>query len=240
VNITLPPRRWILFTLLCLIGAVAAYMPLRYALAVSNAPGVTAKSVQGVIWSGRFIDLKAGALTFGDVNARLRFFPLLTGRAEYEISQNPILGGNGFSGTVGNGWGGMQIEHLSGTANSRSNDSGLPLAGIEFQDFSVRFSGGKCRSASGSLRLLIQPDAIPGINIDSGFLGTAKCRSGKLFLPMVSGSAMERADISVDASGKYSVSLILNNVEPLAAPVLSLAGFRPIAGGYLQMFNGRF
>ena len=51
---------------------------------------------------------------------------------------------------------------------------------------------------------------------------------------------MERADISIDANGNYSLSLVLNNVEPQAASILPLAGFRPIAGGYMQVINGRF
>ena len=240
MSFTLPPRRWLVFAMLCLFGAAAAFMPLRTALGLSNLNGVTAKSVHGTIWAGSIYDLKAGRLSFGDMGARLRLLPLLTGRGEYEVSQNAETGGNGFSGTVGGGWGGTQIEHLTGTANSRANSGSLPLTAIEFQDFSVRFAGGKCRSASGSLRLVLEPTAIPGINIGSGFLGSAKCRAGKLFLPLVSGSAMERADISIDANGNYSLSLVLNNVEPQAASILPLAGFRPIAGGYMQVINGRF
>jgi hypothetical protein len=116
----------------------------------------------------------------------------------------------------------------------------LPISSAEFQDFSARFANGKCRSASGSVRLLLKTGAIPGINTDGGFLGSAQCKAGALYLPLVSQSAMERIDLSIQADGKYSLSIKLNNVDPQSAVLLSVAGFQPVAGGYMLIINDRF
>ncbi len=235
-------RRWIMFTLTCFFIAFLVFMPLRFALglAMPDKSTVNAKSVQGTIWSGSITDLKAGSLSFGDMRAGLAFLPLLTGRMDYRMSIDGLPANQGFTGTIGNGWGGFQANQITGTANYVSGGDMLPLSGIEFQNFSVRFAGSGCRNASGSVRLILKTGAIPGINIDSGFLGSAKCRGGKLFLPLVSGSAMERVDITIDAKGEYALSLTLNNADPNAAAMLSLAGFQPISGGYTRAFSGRF
>jgi general secretion pathway protein N len=242
INANRLSRRWVLLFALGLILAILVFMPLRFAIgmAVPSASAITAKSVYGSIWSGGANDLNAGPLSLGNMRVRLGILPLLTGRAEYLLSPADAAAGQGFNGTIGTGWGGVQIEHLTGAANFGQSAGSLPLSGTEFQDFSVRFAGGTCRSASGSIRLLLKPATIPGINSEGGFLGNAKCREGKLFLPLVSGSAMERIDLSVDANGKYTFSLTLNNVEPQTAAMLSLSGFQPISGGYTQAFNGQF
>ncbi len=242
INVTRLSRRWAILSTICLLLTILVFMPLRFAvgLAVPSRSAIAAKAVYGSIWSGGINDLKAGPLSFGNMRVRLGILPLLTGRAEYLLSPMDVAIEQGFKGTVGTGWGGVQIEQLTGTADQAQDFGYLPLSGAEFQDFSVRFAGGTCRSASGSIRLLLKPAAIPGINVDGGFLGNAKCREGKLFLPLVSSSAMERIDLSIDANGKYTFSLALNNVEPQAAAMLSLAGFQPISGGYTQKFNGQF
>ncbi len=235
-------RRWIILSGLVLLLAILVFMPLRFAvgMAVPSGSAISAKSVYGSIWSGGINNLNAGPLSLGNMRVRLALLPLITGRAEYLLSPMDAAIEPGFNGTIGTGWGGVQIEHLTGAANHGQSVTSLPLAGAEFQDFSVRFAGGTCRSANGSVRILLIPAAIPGINAEGGFLGNAKCREGKLFLPMVSSSAMERIDLSVDANGKYTFTLTLNNVEPQTAAMLTLNGFRPISGGYTQAFNGQF
>jgi hypothetical protein len=51
---------------------------------------------------------------------------------------------------------------------------------------------------------------------------------------------MERIDLSIQADGKYSLSIKLNNVDPQSAVLLSVAGFQPVAGGYMLIINDRF
>lgn len=235
-------RRWSLFALVTLVCAIAALMPLRFAMAaaIPDNASFTARSVYGSVWDGGVNDLGIGAFSFGDVQARLRFFPLLTGKAELHFRRDGVPGTANLTGSVTKGLSGVSVDHLTGTASYASSKNILPISSADFQDFSARFANGKCRSAGGSVRLLLKTGAIPGINTDGGFLGNAQCKAGALYLPMVSQSAMERIDLSIQADGKYSLSIKLNNVDPQSAVLLSVAGFQPVAGGYMLIINDRF
>jgi general secretion pathway protein N len=155
-------RRWTLLILLVFLIAALVFMPLRFALAsaVPEPSVVSAKSVQGTIWSGSITDLKAGPVSFGNMRTELSFFPLLTGRAVYQLSKANAQDSQGITGTIGNGWGGVQAHEITGTANYQTANAMIPVSGIEFQNFSVRFAGGSCRMASGSVRLTMRMDAI--------------------------------------------------------------------------------
>ena len=235
-------RRWSLFALVTLICAIATFMPLRFAIAAAipeYAP-VTARSVYGSVWDGGVNDLGIGAFSFGDTQARLRFIPLLAGKAELLFRRDGASATPDLTGSITKGLSGVSVDRLTGTASYAASKNILPISSADFQDFSARFANGKCRSAGGSVRLLLKTGAIPGINTDGGFLGNAQCKAGALYLPMVSQSAMERIDLSIQADGKYSLSIRLNNVDPQSAVLLSVAGFGPVAGGYMQIFNDHF
>lgn len=235
-------RRWSLFALVTLVCAIAAFMPLRFAMAaaIPDNAAVTARSVYGSVWDGGLNDFGIGAFSFGDTQARLRFLPLFAGKAELVFRRDGAPGAANLTGSVTKSLSGVSADHLTGTASYDTSQNLLPIASAEFQDFSARFANGKCRSAGGSVRLLLKTGAIPGINTGGGFLGSAQCKAGALYLPLVSQSAMERADLNIQADGKYSLSIKLNNVDPQSAVLLSAAGFQPVAGGYMQTINDRF
>jgi general secretion pathway protein N len=243
-----PSRGWTAFAVLFFVLAASLFMPLRLAagMSVPDTNALSAKSVYGTIWSGGVRDLKIGAFALGDADVRLKFLPLLTGRAEFiaasQQSQQPqpgLLGSvSGISGTIGKGWGSVSAEGISGNAGYAGQNGSVPLSGIEFNNLSVRFTSGVCRSASGSVRLLLKSSALPGINTDGGFLGRVKCSAGKLLLPMTSQSAMERAELAIGADGGYLLTVTLQNSEPAAGNYALLAGFQPVAGGYRRSYRG--
>jgi general secretion pathway protein N len=237
-----PSLGWSLAALVIFIFAFAALMPLRFAAAalVPDNAALTAKSVDGSIWDGNLTDLGIGAFSFGDVQTRLGFLPLFAGKAQLHFRRGGAPGNPEFTGSITKGLSGVSVNHLTGTASYVSSSNLLPISSAEFQDFSARFANGKCRSANGSVRLLLKTGAIPGINTEGGFLGNAQCKAGALSLPMVSQSAMERIDLSIRADGSYSLSIKLSDVEPQSAVLLSSAGFQPVAGGYVHIINDRF
>ena len=234
-------RGWIIFMLCALLFAALVFMPLRFALAngsVKNA-AVSARVAQGNVWDGAITDLRVGALSFGDVNAGLRFLPLLTGTAVYDVNRDSMPAQPGFSAVLSKGWDTATIGQVTGSANYQSAGSGLPISAAEFRDFSVVFGSGGCRGASGSVRLLLKPGAIPGVNLDGGLLGNAKCKGGALFLPLASSSALERADVTLKSDGTFSLAITIINPETQTAALLSVAGFQPISGGLKKVMNGR-
>jgi hypothetical protein len=61
-----------------------------------------------------------------------------------------------------------------------------------------------------------------------------------MLLPLTSGSGMERLELRVSADGRYRASLQLQQPAAEAAPLLSMAGFASIAGGFRKTGKGRF
>lgn len=229
-------RRIIIASSAILLLSLVIFMPLRNILAVD---GVTARRVDGIIWDGSVRDLKIGKLPVGDVNARLLFWPLLLGRAEMFISRGDAPYAPGVSGSIAQGIGGTSVKNLSATLPVGSLFAPFPAENIQFEGVSARFVAGRCIDASGQVRLTIS-DSVPGLNLQNGMLGKPRCEGARLLLPLVSQSAMERADIRISADGAYTVTVKLDASRGDSPALLNMAGFRPVAGGYQLVQKGGF
>jgi len=93
--------------------------------------------------------------------------------------------------------------------------------------------------AGGQVRMTLS-DIMSGLNLQNGMLGQPRCDGAELLLPLVSQSAMERADIRLSADGSYTVAIMLNADRGDQAATLNVAGFRPVDGGYRLVQKGRF
>jgi general secretion pathway protein N len=229
-------RRFAIASVAALAVAVIIFMPLRTIVA---GDGVTARKVDGIIWDGSIRDLRLGKLPVGDVNARLLFVPLFMGRAEILLSRGNAQFVPGISGSVSRGLNGVSVNNLSATLPVGTLFAPFPAENIQFEGVSARFAAGRCIEASGQVRLTLS-DTMPGLNLQNGMLGQPRCDGAQLLLPLVSQSAMERADIRLSADGSYTVTAMLNGDRGDQAAALNLAGFRSVAGGYRLVQKGRF
>jgi general secretion pathway protein N len=229
-------RRFAIASVAALAVAVIIFMPLRTIVA---GDGVTARKVDGIIWDGSIRDLRLGKLPVGDVNARLLFVPLFMGRAEILLSRGNAQFVPGISGSVSRGLNGVSVNNLSATLPVGTLFAPFPTENIQFEGVSARFAAGRCMEASGQVRLTLS-DTMPGLNLQNGMLGQPRCDGAQLLLPLVSQSAMERADIRLSADGSYTVTAMLNGDRGDQAAALNLAGFRSVAGGYRLVQKGRF
>jgi general secretion pathway protein N len=229
-------RRFAIASVAALAVAAIIFMPLRTIIA---GDGVTARKVDGIIWDGSIRDLRLGKLPVGDVNARLLFVPLFMGRAEILLSRGNAQFVPGISGSVSRGLNGVSVNNLSATLPVGTLFAPFPAENIQFEGVSARFAAGRCMEASGQVRLTLS-DTMPGLNLQNGMLGQPRCDGAQLLLPLVSQSAMERADIRLSADGSYTVTVMLNGDRGDQAAALNLAGFRSVAGGYRLVQKGRF
>jgi general secretion pathway protein N len=229
-------RRFAIASVAALAVAAIIFMPLRTIIA---GDGVTARKVDGIIWDGSIRDLRLGKLPVGDVNARLLFVPLFMGRAEILLSRGNAQFVPGISGSVSRGLNGVSVNNLSATLPVGTLFAPFPAENIQFEGVSARFAAGRCIEASGQVRLTLS-DTMPGLNLQNGMLGQPRCDGAQLLLPLVSQSAMERADIRLSADGSYTVTVMLNGDRGDQAAALNLAGFRSVAGGYRLVQKGRF
>lgn len=229
-------RRFILALAAMLVLCLVIFMPLRV-LVVGE--GITARKIEGIIWDGSVRDLRLGTLAIGDVNARILFWPLFLGRAELLISRGDAPLAPGIKGSVSRGIGGLSVNDFSATLPVGSLLAPFPAENIQFERFSARFVAGRCIAAAGQVRLTLS-DSIAGLNLQNGMLGKPRCDGPSLLLPLVSQSAMERADIRLSADGSYTIAVTLDANRGDQAATLNLAGFRPVAGGYRLVQKGRF
>ena len=229
-------RRFVVASVAALAVATIVFMPLRTIVA---GEGITARKVEGIIWDGSIRDLRLGKLPVGDVNARLLLTPLFMGRAEIFLSRGNSQFVPGITGSVSRGLSGLSVNNLSGTLPVGALFAPFPAESVQFEGFSARFTAGRCVEAGGQVRLTMS-DTIPGLNLQNGMLGQPRCDRAQLLLPLVSQSAMERADIRLSADGFYTVTVTLDADRGDQAMLLNLAGFRPVAGGYQLVQRGRF
>lgn len=231
----MPPFRIILGFALFSLLAVIALMPLGTA---AGAIGVSARSSQGTIMSGALRDAAVGRVRMGDVNARLRLTSLLMGRLSFALARGDSPHAPGVSGAVGRGFGGFTADGLSMTLDGSSLIQELAGAELRFETFSFAFSGNKCATASGVIRLAFEESAL-GQLIKGGMIGNAECSNGDLFVPLVSQSTMERAFVRIKGDGKYQLTLIISEPAAEVGEALGAAGFKPIAGGYRLVRSGK-
>jgi general secretion pathway protein N len=229
------PRLFACFALLLLIAALI-FMPLR---AIIGGEGVSARKIEGIIWDGSIRDLHIGKLPIGDVNAQLKFLPLFLGRAKIALSRGDAPLAQGISGSVTRSLAGVSIDKMNATLPVASLFAPLPAENVELQDFSARFTGGRCADAGGNVRLTLA-ETIPGLDLSNGLLAKPRCDHGQLLIPLLSQSAMERVDIRVSGDGGYTATIYLKGDRAEQAVPLGLAGFRPVAGGYRMVRKGRF
>lgn len=221
--------------ILILIAAII-FMPLR---AIVGGDGVSARKVEGIIWDGSMRDLRIGRLPIGDVNARLHLLPLLLGRAQISLSRGDAPFAPGINGSVTRRLGGVSVDNMKATLPVASLFAPLPAEHIELQDFSVRFTAGRCAEASGNVRLTLA-NTVPGLDLSNGLLAKPRCDRGQLLIPLLSQSAMEHVDIRVSGDGTYTATIFLEGDHTDQAVPLGVAGFRPVAGGYRMVRKGRF
>ena len=216
-----------------------ALFPLRLALGLVGIDGrvLSARLVEGSVWSGSIQDLRIGPAPVGDVYARLKFWPLLTGEARFAVDRPAFPGFPPIAVEIARGWSGFSVSGLSADLPA-SQLIGLPLGIIRAENLSFRFRNGGCQEASGQLRL----DAaaiLPGVELNNGFTGQARCEGGKLLIGFDSQTGLEKLDIAVDAKGRYVAKLSVAVTQGDTMTWLQ-RGFRQRDDRWVMQSKGQF
>jgi len=241
-----PPlgRRVLAWGLLVLALIALTLLPMRLALGWLGLEqaGLSSAAISGSVWHGHLTAVHWGkpgeaALDLGDIDAALAPLPLLLGRAQMHFTragdgtQMPPL-----DGRIESGWGARSISGLTGSV-AGSGGLALPIERIEFADVAVRFDGARCSAASGRLRvMLVLP--IPGLEMRHGLSGTARCAGGRLLLPLMGESGMERITLSVAGDGRYAARLSIRSTDAILSAALAAAGFAPGPDGLAMQMRG--
>lgn len=216
----LRPRWWReIFFLAILLLSLVALLPLRFAVGWLGYAdkGLSAREASGSLWLGALAEARFGTVPLGDVTTRLRFLPLLIGRARLDLERE-----NGLSGGVTLSRHGFGIDDATGTIDGPVV-ADLPPPTFELNDLSFRFEDNLCAHAEGLVKARFAGE-LGGVPLSSGFSGEARCDGPALLLPLVSQSGTDRLDMRLFADGRYRID----------------AAFRPGGLPYSTRFEGKF
>lgn len=234
-------RRWTIAAVLFALLLLIATFPMRLALGLSGATdaGVTAREIEGSVWSGELVDARLGALPLGTVRASLSPLALLGGRTELAFSRaDERLGA--LAGRL-HGSDPRGMSDINGVTSLSGGFGLIPVDTIRFEGATARFDeAGKCVEASGRLQLTVGT-TIAGLDLSRGLSGPLRCAGGRAQAALASQSGMERLTLSFDGSGAYRAGLAINvDRDPAMAAALAALGFKAGSGGFVLTSSGRF
>jgi general secretion pathway protein N len=234
-------RRWALALALLLVAVMAATLPLRLALAGSDAAaaGLSARGVTGSIWSGRLTDAAWRGAALGSIDAGLSPLALLGGEARLKFQRDDALRGP-LSGAVILS-GGQGIADVSGAASLGAALGGVPLDTLRLDGVTARFdAAGACAEASGTLALSLAIP-VPGLDLANGLTGPLACRDGRAEAALASQSGRERLTLSVDGKGAWRARLsVAAGSDPALAAILRGIGFAPAGDALVLVQSGQW
>jgi general secretion pathway protein N len=235
MRIRLPLRRTLLFLGL-FAAAMVALLPLRLVLdwVGLDRHGFAAREVRGSVWFGGMADAQLGAVSVGDVQARLRTLPLLVGRARVDLFRSgadPLTGGVTVTSSS------FGIDDMNARLSLGAALAPLPVGSVDLRDLTARFSNGACSEADGLVRATVAGE-VAGVALPGGLSGNARCERRMLLLPLASQSGMESLSIRISGDGRYRTDLLLRLNDPAIAPRMAALGFTRAPGGYRLRIEG--
>lgn len=227
---------------LVLIVALVVLLPLRIVFDMSGlgSRGVSARSIEGSVWSGTIRDLRLGRLSLGDMDASLSPIGLLGGetvlamaRAADVPGQPPLAFDLARSGDS------IAMRNASGDIATADLFAPLPLRSVTLDGVNIAFDGKQCSAASGAVRVNIE-QSLFGISLQRGLSGSVRCDGGDLLIPLKGQSGLEQMDIRITGAGRYTADFKLGGLAGGAGAALSVLGFRPQGDAMAIRINGRF
>jgi general secretion pathway protein N len=227
---------------LALVTALLVLLPLRIVFDMGGlgARGVSARTIEGSVWSGTVRNLRLGRLTLGDMDAGLSPIGLLGGemvlameRAADAPEAPPLSFDLAKSGDS------IAMRDATGEIATSDLFAPLPLRSVALEDVNVAFVGRTCSAASGAVRVNIE-QSLFGISLQRGLSGTLRCDKGDLLVPLKGQSGLEQMDIRITGQGRYTADFKLGGLAGGAGAALSVLGFRQQGDAMTIRINGRF
>lgn len=239
-RIRLRTGRAALFGALFVAGLIL-FLPMRMVLGIVgvDAAGLTARSVEGSVWSGTLRDARIGDVALGDLQAHLSPWSLLLGRARLRLDSDTDTPARAVHGAISVSRNGLRADDIDATIAPGRLFAPLPVAGITLDAISVRFEEGGCVAAEGRVRAAIAGD-IAGVVLPSALSGSVRCDGRALLVPLVSQAGAERIDLRIEGNGRYRALVTLQPADADSLARLTSLGFIASTGGYALSVEGRF
>ncbi len=212
-----------------------AIFPLRVALAMAGDLPLTARAIQGSIWSGRLVDATLDGISVGSFDTRFRPAQLFQGRAAIGLTS---IAGERTTAVVYAGLNGQGIEGLEASLSTPGAFAPLPLDSLELRNVALRSQGGNCAEASGQVKVNLVPKLGP-VSLGQTMLGTLRCDGAAIALQLSSQSGFEKLSLRFMPDGQYSSRLIIKPQQEADRVALLSANFRESQAGLSFELAGR-
>ncbi|WP_309091691.1 type II secretion system protein N [Phenylobacterium sp.] len=209
--------------------------PLRLVLGWMGAEGagLSARRVEGTVWSGQLRQAAFRSVSLGD--ARVGVSPLRLG---FRVRARGEAQGEGVLRLRQDG---IALARVDASVPLRRIAPAAPMTGelvLRNFDLDIRRSG--CRSARGEVALQqvqIGPTAPAGLRL----VGRAACRDGRLVAPLTGQASGVVVDalLSLDAAGRYELVTRLRATDPTAVAAAGAANFERGLDGFTRTDRGR-
>lgn len=244
MRIRLPLGRALFFAC-ALLFALVALLPLRLAadwLGLGE-NGVAARDAVGSVWAGALHGTQYRDTPLGDLVTQLNGPPLLLGRARIAVSRGGALDRPGndpdrFEGAVTVSRNAYSLGDATARVPLGPDFAPLPATAIDLSNVSVRFVGGQCASAEGTVTVETAGN-VAGVPIPASMSGNARCEGGALLLPLAGASGLEQLALRFPGGGRYRATLSVRPTDPLVQQRLAAAGFAAGGGIYSLNIEGR-
>lgn len=227
---------------LVLIMALVVLLPLRIVFDMSGlgSRGVSARSVEGSVWSGTIRDLRLGRLSLGDLDAGLSAGGLLRGETVLAMTRAADIPGQPpLAFDLARSGDSIAMRGASGDIATADLFAPLPLRSVTLDGANISFVGRRCSAASGAVRVNIE-QSLFGITLQRGLSGTLRCDGDDLLIPLRGQSGLEQMDIRITGAGRYTADFTLGGLAGGAGDALSALGFRQQGDAMAIRINGRF
>lgn len=215
--------------------ALAAMFPLRVALAMAGDVPLTARAIQGSIWSGQLIDATLDGIPVGSFQTKLKPLQLLQGKMAVDLAS---LGGERTTATLYAGFGGRGVKGLETSLSTPGAFAPLPLDSLTMRDVSLAFKGPNCAEGSGQVRINLLPKVGP-VSLGQTLIGNLRCEGTAVGLNLSSQSGFEKLVLRFMPDGQYSSRLTIKPQAEADRLALMAAGFKESQAGMTFELGGR-
>ena len=224
-----------------LLVALIALFPLRLALGIFGLAkeGLSAREVNGQVWTGWLAEARYGNVALGDIDAGLSPIQLLAGRARIDVSGQAGAPNASLHGALTFSRSTAGMDDVTATVPAGDAFAPVPVTAIAFDDVTIHFQDGRCDKAEGKVAASIA-GTMPQLNLPPTLSGNVRCEAGALLVPLASQAQTESIAVTIEADGRYRAVLSVRPSDPDAGTALTAAGFKRANGGYRLTVSGNF
>jgi general secretion pathway protein N len=214
-------RQRLIFAFVVLLAiALVATLPMR--LVLPDGP-ISARAVEGSIWSAQLDDVGVGGVPLGKMRAGYR-----------PLARVWVANDTGLTAELGLGG---SIEKLNGSVAVAGALPPFPADVLEFRQVSLAMGDQGCTKADGRIRLILGQTG-GGLPPGETLVGPLRCNAGQLSARLASQSGLDVLDFRVGADQRYRATLTVRPASAEAASALTAAGFKQAPTGYQLAITG--